>query len=184
MQHGIVPDGQPVCFTDRDAMGMAIHNDIVLDQNVLIIHLLPSLACVYQFVAHENRLGVCAVADIQPVVADDDVGAGRIGASGPELDHVPVIGRIQRAEEVVDVVVFDHQTRDLGKIHAVHPNGMQIVALHHEVTAFRDDHPTVKIENLVVFDRHVRRSTDREADRIAIAVIDFRNAAGHIPIEG
>ena len=53
IQQRVVADRETRCFTDSDAMGVSIVDDVVLYKNILIIHLGPGEACVDQSIAHE-----------------------------------------------------------------------------------------------------------------------------------
>ena len=92
VQHGVVTDYQPSRLAHRNAMGMAVHDDIILDQNVLVEHLAPGQPLIDNLTTHEDGLGPVSLTNVEVVVPNDDVGARTICASGPKLDHVHMVG--------------------------------------------------------------------------------------------
>jgi len=125
MQHRVVVNVQVDGFTDRDAMKMAVHHDIVRDGDIAVIHAGPGAG---QFVAHEDRLRPVSVARIQQVVLDHDIGRGRRGSGGPELDHVGMIQRGRGGAKIVEMVVVDDKAVDLHEIHAIGPDIVHVIA--------------------------------------------------------
>ena len=97
---------------------MAVVDRVVVDGDVLVPHAGTGLAQIGHFIAHEDALGPAAVAHIQHVVGDVDVGRGHLGAGSPELDHVGVIARAVRGAEIMDLVAGD---ADILHCREVHP---------------------------------------------------------------
>ena len=91
MQDRIVLDDQAIGFSNRDAPFVSVYDYIFFDRNIAVIHFRTSKATVNQVIAHENRLRVVPVADIELIAADHDVRTGRLGTVGPELYHISMI---------------------------------------------------------------------------------------------
>lgn len=182
-QDGVVADGQPVGRSDRDAMGMAVEDHVLLDQDVAVEHLGPGQPLVDDFVAHEDRLGPVALPHVQDVFPDRDVGVGIRRSASPELDHVAVIAGVGRALEIVKMVLLDQDVLDLGEIHPVRAQRMDVVAGDRDVLALYHRESAVPGRDLVVFQVDPVGAGDDQRGADGIAVVDRGQIPGHVAVE-
>ena len=184
MQDGVVGNAQIVGLAHGDAMHMPVDDDIFGDGDVLVEHLDPGLATVHLFVAHEDRMAEGALADVQHVLGDGDIGGGGVLAGGPELDHVGMIAGAAGGAEIMDVVFGDQPVFDRREVHPVRAHVAHFVAGDFQIGDIRQVQTAVEGLEQVVLDGHIAAFAHRQADAIAIAVFGLCQAKGLVALEG
>ena len=183
MQHRVVADRQAVGLENRYSVQIGIHQHIVGDRHVLVIHR-GATAVAHRFVAQEDALGIDAGTDVENIALDRDIRAGAGRAGGEELDHVGVIGRGRRSAEVMDIVAFDHHALDTGEVQTVGPQAAQFVFSDGDAIRLHDRDAFPEPGNRIVLDDNAGIAAHRNAVAGAIAILEGRHSLGIGPVKG
>ena len=183
MQHRVVADRQAVGFTDGDAVQPGIHQHVIGDHHILVIH--PgSRAAPHRFVAHEDPLGRGPGPDVENIAPYRDIRARAGRAAGKELDHVGVIERSRCLAEIMDIIFLDHDAADIREPHAIGPQIAQFVSGNQDLVRPGDRHAFPEPRNRIVLDDDAGIGPHDKAEARTIAVIRSRQAAGVIAVKG
>ena len=134
----IVADDKTIGFTHADPMKVRVDDDIPFDEKVPEKQLVTGFPEIDPVISKEDRLRPVPVPRVEDVVADRDALRRRGGACRPELDHVRMIARCERAPEAVERVTFDQHVPDLGKVDAVLANAVEVAAHDTDIVGFLD----------------------------------------------
>ena len=165
LHQSVLPDDEPVDILDPQALGIAVQDDVVLDQD---IGEAGRIGVVVHIDAKDGR----PVALRDEVAGEDEIAAGRrLLGCGPEMDEIAMIAKGAEFPRfgIMQIVALQQHVADIAAADRHHAEAVDVVVGQRQAVDAGHPHAGIEPDDLVVRDRDVLAPVEGHGARDRLA---------------